>query len=228
MGNEQKVYDFVKKELAAGHQAYFVYPRIETDTDTADTADTAAPPPPPPSLTSTKNTSLCVCKTAEEMYPVLSKQFAGYPVALVHSRVDEEAQHQVLADFRAGTVKVIVATTVVEVGVDNPNATCMVIEHAERFGLAALHQLRGRVGRGALASYCFLVYGADIKEAGVARLKVLHDSTDGFLIAEEDLKLRGAGEITGVRQSGYLTLGIADPLKDSDILEMAREDLLGK
>jgi ATP-dependent DNA helicase RecG len=103
----------------------------------------------------------------------------------------------------------------------------MVIEHADRFGLAALHQLRGRVGRGSLQSYCFLVYGANLSEAGVERMKALRTTTDGFVIAEEDLKLRGAGEINGIHQSGYLTLGIADPVRDSELLEMAREDVFG-
>jgi ATP-dependent DNA helicase RecG len=127
---------------------------------------------------------------------------------------------------------------VVEVGVDVPNATCMVIEHAERFGLSALHQLRGRVGRGPDQSYCFLVYsdgpqeadapegaaGGGLTEGGKIRLKVMLENTDGFVIAEEDLKLRGPGQITGTEQSGYLSLGIAEPVRDAAILAQARID----
>ena len=109
-------------------------------------------------------------------------------------------------------------------GIDVPNASCMVIEHAERFGLAALHQLRGRVGRGDAQSYCFLVYSKDPGEDGAARLKVMKEHSDGFIIAEEDLKLRGPGQLSGLEQSGYLALGIADPVRDIDLLGLARED----
>lgn len=114
------------------------------------------------------------------------------------------------------------ATSVVEVGVDVPNATCMVIEHAERFGLSALHQLRGRVGRGSTQSYCFLVFSDKLTESGKARLRVMHETTDGFLIAEEDLRLRGPGDIAGIQQSGYLAFTLADPIRDYEILLEAR------
>jgi len=117
-----------------------------------------------------------------------------------------------------------VATTVVEVGVDVPNATCIVIEHADRFGLAELHQLRGRVGRGDAQSFCFLIYGKNITEDGKQRMKALHESTDGFAIAEEDLRLRGPGQVTGTMQSGYLALGIADLARDKQLLIQARYD----
>jgi ATP-dependent DNA helicase RecG len=141
--------------------------------------------------------------------------------------------------FRRGEIKVLAATSVVEVGVDVPNATCMVVEHAERFGLAALHQLRGRVGRGDAQSYCFLIYSdqeipkeyegvmaetlreEDRSKEG-KRLMVMLENTDGFVIAEEDLKFRGPGQIAGIEQSGYLTLGIADPVRDADELVKAR------
>ena len=131
-----------------------------------------------------------------------------------------------MADFAAGRVDVLVATSVVEVGVDVPNATCMVVEQAERFGLASLHQLRGRVGRGPRQSYAFLVYGEDLSEAGAARLKAVLDTTDGFALAEEDLRLRGPGEFLGARQSGSLRLGVADLARDWEICRAARADAL--
>jgi ATP-dependent DNA helicase RecG len=143
---------------------------------------------------------------------------------LVHSKVELEQQHQALTAFRDGSIQILVATTVVEVGVDVPNATCMVIEHADRFGLAQLHQLRGRVGRGKDRSYCFLIYSRQITETGIARMKALRQNTDGFVIAEEDLKLRGPGELTGTIQAGNLTLGIADLQRDYNVLLQARTD----
>jgi ATP-dependent DNA helicase RecG len=150
--------------------------------------------------------------------------FPRKKVALVHSRLDEEEKRTTMEAFRRGEVKLLVATSVVEVGVDVPNASCMVIEHAERFGLSALHQLRGRVGRGTDQSYCFLVYSDDLTEDGKTRLKVMLENTDGFVIAEEDLKLRGPGQIAGLEQSGYLTLGIADPIRDAEELARAQTD----
>ena len=127
-----------------------------------------------------------------------------------------------MQEFRAGTIQILVATSVIEVGVDVPNAVCMVIEHAERFGLSALHQLRGRIGRGSEQGYCFLLYGKNITETGKARLTVMCATTNGFLIAEEDLKLRGPGEIGGTEQSGYCGFRIGDPIRDAEILEKAR------
>lgn len=198
--NESKVYEFVRKELAGGRQAYFVYPLIEADT----------------------NRSL---KDAETMAERLAGTiFPEFTVALIHSKLDEEEKRKIMEYFRKGEIQVLVATSVVEVGVDVPNATCMVVEHAERFGLAALHQLRGRVGRGAHQSYCFLVYSDSLTEDGKTRLKVMLENADGFVIAEEDLKLRGPGHITGVEQSGYFVLGLADPIRDADRLEQARND----
>jgi ATP-dependent DNA helicase RecG len=203
--NEAKVYDFVRKELAAGHQAYFVYPLIEADI----------------------NRDL---KDAQSMADRLGQQvFKGIRVALVHSKLDEEEKRRTMEAFRLGEIRVLVATSVVEVGVDVPNATCMVIEHAERFGLSALHQLRGRVGRGETQSYCFLVYsehddGDALTDDGKTRLKVMLENSDGFVIAEEDLKLRGPGQIAGIEQSGYLSLGIADPIRNAGELARARSD----
>jgi ATP-dependent DNA helicase RecG len=198
--NETKVYDFVRNELAAGRQAYFVYPLIEADANR-----------------SLKDTETMAERLAGVIFP-------EYTVALIHSRLDEEDKRKTMEYFRRGNIRVLVATSVVEVGVDVPNATCMVIEHAERFGLSALHQLRGRVGRGAIQSYCFLVYSEALTEDGKTRLKVMLENADGFVIAEEDLKLRGPGHIAGTEQSGYFTLGIADPIRDAARLEQARAD----
>jgi ATP-dependent DNA helicase RecG len=198
--NENKVYDFVRKELAAGRQAYFVYPLIEIN-ETRDLKDAAS----------------MAERLGREVFP-------RYPTALLHSRIDEEEKRRIMDDFRRGNIRILAATSVVEVGVDVSNATCMVIEHAERFGLSALHQLRGRVGRGADQAYCFLVYSDELTEDGKTRLKVMLENSDGFIIAEEDLKLRGPGQIAGIEQSGYLSLGIADPLRDIAELERARND----
>ena len=125
--------------------------------------------------------------------------------------------------FAAGKIDILVATSVVEVGVDVANASCMVVEHAERFGLAALHQLRGRVGRGPHKSYLFLVYSPDLTEAGKLRLKVLKEHTDGFTVAEEDLKIRGPGNISGVEQAGFLKLTFADLVRDAGLMLKARD-----
>jgi ATP-dependent DNA helicase RecG len=228
--NEGKVYDFVRRELAAGHQAYFVYPLIGSGDSGDDREDN------PKEAAGT-------LKDAVSMAERLGRQvFPEYPAALVHSKLDEEEKRKTMEAFRRGDIRILAATSVVEVGVDVPNATCMVIEHAERFGLSALHQLRGRVGRGDAQSYCFLIYsdppetgdrqagGPDtgqaggLTEDGKTRLKVMLENSDGFVIAEEDLKLRGPGQIAGIEQSGYLTLGIADPIRDIVLLERARND----
>lgn len=204
LSNENKVYDFVRKELQAGHQAYFVYPLIEGDSEGLE-----------------KGT----IKNAEAMAKRLSKEiFPEYSTALVHSRLDEETKGLTMNAFRKGEVQILVATSVVEVGVDVPNATCMVVEHAERFGLSALHQLRGRVGRGPAQAYCFLIYSDKLTEDGKQRLRVMLEHNDGFRIAEEDLKLRGPGQLAGIEQSGYLSLGLADPIQDAALLELARRD----
>jgi ATP-dependent DNA helicase RecG len=210
--NEQKVYDFVRGKLEAGSQAYFVYPLIEGDGELKDDEKE----------TILKDT---VLKDAVSMVERLAtKVFPGFAAALIHSKLDEEEKRLTMDRFRKGEIKVLVATSVVEVGVDVPNANCMVIEHAERFGLSALHQLRGRVGRGQDQAYCFLVYSDDLTEDGKVRLKVMLENTDGFVIAEEDLKLRGPGQIAGTEQSGYLNLGIANPIRDIDTLTKARTD----
>jgi ATP-dependent DNA helicase RecG len=204
--NEGKVYDFVRKELFAGHQAYFVYPLIENDESG-----------------SLKDVTSMAARLAKEIFP-------SFPAALIHSRMEDEEKRKIMEAFRKGEIRVLAATSVVEVGVDVSNATCMVIEHAERFGLSSLHQLRGRVGRGPDQAYCFLVFSeggpgeGGLTEDGKQRLKIMLENTDGFVIAEEDLKLRGPGRIAGLEQSGYLSLGIADPLRDGEALVRARAD----
>src|SRR5574344_93967 len=260
-GHESNVYAAVAKELAAGHQAYFVYPRISDDPTssaedqmpeqqpvTSQQTQATAPhaertqrpaayqqqpayqqePATAPHATpydAPQSSGRETLKSAEEMFAYLSKQiYPAYKCALIHSKIDEDEQNTILEDFRANKIQVLVATTVVEVGVDVANATCMVIEHADHFGLAGLHQRRGRVGRSPLQSYCFLVYSKNITETGIERRKALRQNTDGFVIAEEDLKLRGPGEVNGIAQSGYLTLGIADLARDKDMLAIARYD----
>lgn len=161
--------------------------------------------------------------SADERYQGLAKRF-GRDVGLVHGRMNGAEKDAVMLAFKNGEIRLLVATTVVEVGVDVPDATIMVIEHAERFGLAQLHQLRGRVGRGDEASTCILLYKSPLGETGRARLSILRDSEDGFLIAEEDLKLRGEGELLGTRQSGTPGFRIASLEAHGDLLEIARKD----
>lgn len=199
-GNEMNAYEAVRKELEKGHQAYFVYPAIDSDEN---------------------------IKSAERAYAHLKDHiYPQYKTALLHSKIDEEEQVKILRDFRDGQIQVLAATTVIEVGVDVPNATCMVIEQADRFGMAQLHQLRGRVGRGSEQSFCFLIYSKDITETGIERMKALRQSTDGFYIAEQDLKTRGPGELNGTLQAGALEFHIADLSQDSKLLEEARADLI--
>jgi ATP-dependent DNA helicase RecG len=199
-GNEQKVYQRVREELEKGRQAYFVYPLIEESEALA-----------------IKDAETAFQHLGEKVYP-------GVPMALIHSRVPQEQKERAMAGFAAGTVKVLVATSVVEVGVDVANATCIVVEHAERFGLSTLHQLRGRVGRGGEQSYAFLVYGGTLTSEGVERLKIMKETTDGFQIAERDMQLRGPGELLGIRQSGFLGFRVADLLVHGPLLVAARDD----
>ena len=224
MGNESNVYRYVQQELEAGHQAYFVYPLIEDTSDQGEQVEDYAQKIED-KVQGNYGRGFSGIKSAEDMFHFLSTQvYPNVPIAVIHSRTEEAEQHRILDEFRKGEIRILVATSVVEVGVDVANATCMVIEHADLFGMAALHQLRGRVGRGNLQSYCFLIYGKNITETGKERMKVLRETTDGFVIAEEDLKLRGPGEVTGIQQSGYLTLGLADPIRDKELLELARQD----
>ncbi len=199
-GNEMNAYEAVRKELEKGRQAYFVYPAIDSDEN---------------------------IKSAERAFEKLSKNiFPQYKCALVHSKIEEDEQVRSLQAFHDGSIQVLAATTVIEVGVDVPNATCMVIEQADRFGMAQLHQLRGRVGRGSEQSYCFLIYSKNLTETGIERMKTLRQSTDGFYIAEQDLKTRGPGEINGTVQAGALEFQLADLSRDMDIMEQAKIDAI--
>ena len=193
------VWDFLRREVAAGHQGYVVYPVIEE--------------------------AKLELKAAMEEYERLSKTiFPALQVGLLHGRLSSGEKEDVMQRFRRNEVQILVTTTVVEVGVDVSNATVMVIEHAERFGLAQLHQLRGRIGRGAQKSHCILVAPYGMTDDGRARLETMVRTSNGFEIAETDLQLRGPGEFFGTRQSGELGFHLANPLRDRALLESARRE----
>ena len=195
-----KVWGFVRKQVAAGHQAYIVYPVIAENEESE-------------------------LKAAIKMYRELSNQvFSDLKVGLLHGRLDPDLKDQVMRMFQRGELHILVATTVIEVGVDVPNATVMVIEHAERFGLAQLHQLRGRIGRGAAKSYCVLMTGGKVTEEGQRRLQAMVDTNDGFKIAELDLELRGPGEFFGTRQAGVPDFRVANIIRDAQLLEAAKRE----
>jgi len=187
----------IRDEVAAGKQVYWVCPLIE-ESESLD------------------------LKTATETHAELGALLPGATVGLLHGRLPAAEKAAVMAEFASGRMAVLVATTVIEVGVDVPNASLMVIEHAERFGLAQLHQLRGRVGRGAVASACVLLYSAPLAATGKARLRAMAETTDGFEIARRDLAIRGPGEFLGARQSGDALLRFADLADDDDLLQAAR------
>jgi len=195
-----RVFEFIRAKAREGQQAYVVYPVIE-ESSRAD------------------------LRPAVRMYEEIRRTvFPELSVGLLHGRLASEEKEAVMRDFKAGGIRVLVSTTVVEVGVDVPNATVMMIEHAERFGLAQLHQLRGRIGRGERKSTCFLVAGAPTNPAAEERLRALVATSDGFKIAEMDLKLRGPGEFFGTRQSGIPAFRIANLLRDQEILEWAKRE----
>ncbi|MCC6972332.1 MAG: ATP-dependent DNA helicase RecG, partial [Phycisphaerales bacterium] len=162
-------------------------------------------------------------QTAVDTFERLRAELPGMNVGLVHGRLKGDEKAAVMGDFAAGRVQLLVATTVIEVGVDVANASLMVVEHAERFGLSQLHQLRGRVGRGADDSVCILLYAHSLGETARARLKVIYENADGFEIARQDLHLRGPGEFLGSRQSGVPLLRYADLEADAGLLDAARE-----
>ena len=197
----EQVWSFLRQQVDAGRQAYVVYPLIEE-------SETAA------------------MKAASQMHQHLSTEvFPDLKIGLLHGRMSTGDKEAAMDSFKRGETKVLVSTTVIEVGVDVPNATVMVVEQAERFGLSQLHQLRGRVGRGAEQSHCILVT-EKMNETARERIRTLVDSTDGFVIAEMDLKLRGPGEFFGTKQSGLPQLRIANILRDTEILEVARREAL--
>ncbi|MDE3154784.1 MAG: ATP-dependent DNA helicase RecG [Acidobacteriota bacterium] len=195
-----EVYAFVTQQLEAGRQAYVVYPLVE-------------------------ESAKVDLKAATEMADHLAQEiFPAFRVALLHGRMKADAKERVMRAFVAGELDVLVSTTVIEVGVDVANASVMIVEHAERFGLAQLHQLRGRVGRDSSQAYCILIYQAPLSDQGRARLQVMTDTTDGFVIAERDLELRGPGDFFGTRQSGVPTLRVGDLLRDRALMEEARQE----
>ena len=195
-----EVWEFVRKQIGAGHQAYVVYPVIEENEERE-------------------------LKAAQQMHRQLrEKIFPNLHVGLLHGRLDADEKEHVMREFQQGKIEILVATTVIEVGVDVPNATVMVIEHADRFGLAQLHQLRGRIGRGAAKSYCVLMRGGKVSEEGERRLDAMVRSNDGFQIAELDLELRGPGEFFGTRQAGIPSFRVANIIRDRQLLEAAKRE----
>lgn len=199
-GEREKAYRAVKEQLDKGHQAYIVYPLVE-ESEKSD------------------------LKAATTMAEQLKRTaFAGYSIGLVHGRMKSEEKDAVMTRFKKGEHQILVSTTVIEVGIDVPNSTVILIEHAERFGLAQLHQLRGRVGRGQAASFCFLLAQYTPADESIRRLRVMVDTNDGFKIAEADLNFRGPGEFLGTRQSGMPDFRVANIVRDSRILELARDE----
>ncbi|MCA2978013.1 MAG: DNA helicase RecG, partial [Myxococcaceae bacterium] len=194
-----QAWEAVQAQLELGRQAYVVYPLVE-ESEKVDLSDAT--------------------QGAEQ----LKARFLKARVGLLHGRMKQDEKDAVMSAFRAHQLDVLVSTTVIEVGVDVPNASVMVIEHAERFGLSQLHQLRGRVGRGAAKSFCFLIAGYARSEDGQARLEVMEETNDGFVIAERDLELRGPGEFLGTRQSGLPELAVANLARDQALISLAQAE----
>ena len=193
----EKIYSFMNDEVKSGRQCIIVYPLIE-ETEKSDLA------------------------AAEEMYDKLKRNvFKEIKVGLIHGRLEKDLKDEIMSDFSKNKINIIISTTVIEVGIDVPNATVMLIEHAERFGLTQLHQLRGRVGRGSEKSYCILVQ-RNFTENAIKRLKIMESTNDGFIISDEDLKMRGPGEFFGIKQSGFFNFKIASITSDGDLITNAR------
>ena len=195
--NRLKVFRFLKEEIDKGRQVYVVYPLIQ-ESEKMDYKDLM------------------------DGYESIAREFPDFQISIVHGQMKPEDKDYEMQRFAEGKTEIMVATTVIEVGVNVPNASVMVIESAERFGLSQLHQLRGRVGRGAEQSYCILMTGHKLSNDSKTRLETMTATNDGFQIAEVDLKLRGPGDIMGTQQSGVLNLKIADIVKDNDLLKTAR------
>ncbi|MEC7641756.1 MAG: helicase-related protein, partial [Nitrospinota bacterium] len=199
-GNKRlEAYESIRQEVQKGRQVYVVCPLIE-ETETLD------------------------LKTAVEVREYLQDLFPDLTIGLVHGKIKQDERNAIMSRFKEGAIHILVATTVIEVGIDVPNASVMIIEHAERFGLSQLHQLRGRVGRGAHSSQCILMAYYPLTEEAKARLKVMLQSNDGFRVAEEDLNIRGPGDFMGTRQSGLPELQVANLVRDIKTLEAARKE----
>jgi ATP-dependent DNA helicase RecG len=238
-----EVWEFVRKQVAKKRQAYIVYPVIEgtkddqPELDFSHDPEAAIEPPAPHKTTRKGKTADLFPKAAQEANPAAKSglksavemheklrtgPLAGLRIGLLHGRLDADEKEIVMRQFQRGEIDVLVATTVIEVGVDVPNATVMVVEHAERFGLAQLHQLRGRVGRGAARSYCVLMTGPRVSPLAEERLNAMVRTQDGFELAELDLTLRGPGEFFGTRQAGLPDFRVANLVRDRQLLELAK------
>ena len=234
------VWKFVREQIAKGYQAYVVYPVIEGAKDDQPELDFAPPdaeaeltePPKKATKKSTKKakpqklfTEKPALKAATDMYEELrAGALAGLRLGLLHGRLPADEKDVVMRRFQRGEIDVLVSTTVIEVGVDVPNAAIMVIEHAERFGLAQMHQLRGRVGRGAAKSYCILMTGGRPSAQAEERLDAMVRTQDGFELAELDLQLRGPGEFFGTKQAGLPDFRVANLVRDRELLEVAKQE----
>jgi ATP-dependent DNA helicase RecG len=226
------VWDFIRKHVAQGQQAYIVYPIIEGANDDQPELDFAKEEEPPePAPTRGKKTKTAALfpkaklRSATQMYDELrAGPLAGLRLGLLHGRMSADDKEVAMRRFQRGDTDVLIATTVIEVGVDVPNASVMVIEHAERFGLAQMHQLRGRVGRGAAKSFCILMTGGKPSESAEARLNAMTSTQDGFALAEMDLQQRGPGEFFGTRQAGMPEFRVANLLRDRAVLELAKTE----
>jgi ATP-dependent DNA helicase RecG len=228
-----EVWQFVRRQVKKGHQSYVVYPVIEGPKDDQPELDFALPDEAPEEKPAKKGKKpkaeslfpKLPLKSATDMYERLrTQELAGLRVGLLHGRLDADEKDVVMRRFQRGEIDVLISTTVIEVGVDVPNATVMVIEHAERFGLAQLHQLRGRVGRGGAKSYCILMTGGKISPNAEERLAAMVRTQDGFELAELDLELRGPGEFFGTRQAGLPDFRVASLVRDRKLLELAKDE----
>ena len=200
LNRRAQVYSFMQKQIQDGRQIYVVFPLIK-ENEKLDLRD------------------------LENGFNELCEAFPGYKISMVHGQMKAADKERIMTDFAANRIQILIATSVVEVGVDVKTATCMVIEHAERFGLSSLHQLRGRVGRSELQAYTFLVFSSELTDHAKERLRIMKETNDGFEIAERDLKLRGPGDIAGVDQSGFMNFRLADIFEDIELVKQIRKDL---
>jgi ATP-dependent DNA helicase RecG len=198
--SRRKIYQFLDRKIREGGQVYIVYPLVEE---------------------SEKLDLLNATQMAEHLQ---TSVFPNFRVGLIHGRMRQEEKDSVMNEFREGSIHILVSTTVIEVGVDVPNASIMIVEHAERFGLSQLHQLRGRVGRGDEQSYCILLAGDKRSPEARARLAIMEETSDGFKVAEKDLEIRGPGEVMGTRQSGLPEFRVGNVVRDFAVLEVAKRE----